>query len=198
MCIFSGISLLCLLSHFVYGMLSNKLRLKYSCSQIWRKYSFITVAVAVAVSVSVCLALMHIHDTHVSVCLCEHLSGGEKKKKNAKQPQKQNCKQTNCKSFSIFILILSTISSKKHLANLWGGGTRQHSGSQQSEMAKERNGHEIQRYLFCIRRAGANKNGGKKLHISPMLSDIYSYNFIQFNLRRCVRDRVCICVCVCV
>lgn len=64
-------------------------------------------------------------------------------------------------------------------------------------MAKERNGHEIQRYLFCIRRAGANKNGGKKLHISPMLSDIYSYNFIQFNLRRCVRDRVCVYVCVC-
>lgn len=29
----------------------------------------------------------------------------------------------------------------------------------------------------------------EKLHISPKLSDIYSYNFIQFNLRRCV----CVC-----
>lgn len=129
---------------------------------------------------------MHIHDTHVSVCVCEHLSGG-KEKKTAKQPQKQNCKQTNCKSFSIFILILSTISSKKHLANLWGGGTRQQSGSQQSEKAKERNGHEIQRYLFCIHRQSWGKQEWRqKLHIFPKLSDIYSYNFIQFNLRRCV------------
>lgn len=67
-------------------------------------------------------------------------------------------------------------------------GTR--CGSQQKEMANERNGHEIQRYLFCIHRAGENKNGGKNCTFPQSCQIyVYSYNFIKFNLRRCV----CVC-----
>lgn len=132
--------------------------------------------------------------THTCLYVCVNISLGEKKKKKktAKQPQKQNCKQTNCKSFSIFILILSTISSKKHLANLWDGGT-----SQQSEMAKERNGHEIQRYLFCIRRAGAKQEWRQKTAHFP---NVVRYIFLQFHPIQFATvfagPRVYMCVCV--
>lgn len=124
--------------------------------------------------------------SHVCLNVCVNISLGEK---TAKQPQKQNCKQTNCKSFSIFILILSTISSKKHLANLWGGAQDTRCGSQQSEMAKERNGHEIQRYLFCIHRGGENKNGGKNCTF-PQSCQIYILTISSNS----ICDGVCVCV----
>lgn len=153
-------------------------------------------------SLSLSLPRTHAYSWHTRVCMFVWTSlwgrRKRKKKKTAKQPQKQNCKQTNCKSFSIFILILSTISSKKHLANLWGGGTSQQSASQQSEMAKERNGHEIQRYLFCIRRAGAKQEWRQKTAHFP---NVVRYIFLQFHPIQfatvCAEPRVYMCVCVC-
>lgn len=187
MCIFSGISLLYLLSYFVYGMLSNKLRQKYSCSQIWRKCSFIT-GTEHSRSLSSSLPRTHTYSKNTHTCVCMFVWISLWGKKTAKQPQKQNCKQTNCKSFSIFILILSTISSKKHLANLWGGA--QDVAASRRRWQTKGTAMRYKDIYFAYTGLGKTRIAGKTAHFPKVVK----YMYILTISSNSIWDGVCVCV----